>query len=179
MGLQDSQGRPDASPTAQRVTGVVDDPSTLRGWLAAWNLAHDTIGHSWLGDIDPRLRMARVGVGIFLPPAQTRKRASRIDTIRLVQYASSRAKRKWVIWAGMAACAYVFGFRVPSELLRQWGHRARFTSKGSTFTYGPLLRKGKIHPGVITRERLCGPATYAPIFGRLSLKSRTWFLLRI
>ena len=86
--------------TIQRVTGVVNDPSTLRGWLAAWKLAHDIIGHPWLGDIDPRLRMDRVGVGRLAPPAQPRKRARRSDTICIVQYALSQATRKWVIWGG-------------------------------------------------------------------------------
>ena len=107
--------------TIQRVSAVVNDPSTLRGWLAAWKLAHDTLGHIWRGDMDPRLRLARIGVGRLAPPAQMRKRARRGDALRMVQYAVSQNTRRWTLWAGMAAMAYVFGFRVPSELLKQWG----------------------------------------------------------
>ena len=145
----------------QRITAIVNDASTLRGWLAAWKSAHELVGQQWLGDADPRLRMARVGLARLTPPSRPRKRARRSTTISLIKWALRQNSRRFKLWAGVAAVAYIFGFRVPSEVLRQWRPgQASFTLKrqpdGSYgVLYGPFLRKGRPHPTTIFRKCLC------------------------
>ena len=58
--------------------------------------------------------------------------------------------------------AYTSGFRVPSELLGQWGMpgEAKFRMQSETdgnisVSYGPSRRKGKLHAGKSTRGCLC------------------------
>ena len=55
-----------------------------------------------------------------------------------------------------------FGFRVPNELLGQWGMpgAAKFRMQSKTdgnisVSYGPYRRKGKLHAGKSTRGCLC------------------------
>lgn len=156
----DADPLPAALITVQRATGIVNDPSTLRGWLAAWKAAHDMVGHRWDGDLDPRLRLARVGLARLAPPSRPRKRARRTDVVSMVRWALQKRDRAWLIWGGMAAMAYTYGFRVPSELLGQWGPAGaafRMHSEAGTVTvsYGPYRRKGKIHAGASTRGCLC------------------------
>ena len=149
--------------TLQRVAGVVNDASTLRGWLAAWKLAHDVLGDPWVGDMDPRLRLARIGTQRLAPPPRPRKCAHLQDTVQIVTWAFSTNSRRWTLWAGLAAVAYAFGFRVPSELLGQWGvgpNPARFVLLSSReVRYGPYKRKAQHHANFTTRSCLCGSAS--------------------
>eukprot|EP00973_Karenia_brevis_P042586 5895725-Karenia_brevis.AAC.1 len=43
------------------VATCVNNSSTLRGWLAAWRLAHLISGHTWKGDNDEKLKAIRLG----------------------------------------------------------------------------------------------------------------------
>jgi hypothetical protein len=57
-----------------------------------------------------------------------------------------------------AALAYIFGLRVPSELLAQ-AHSSMFKPKGrSRITYGPIRRKGKRHLSDLSRFCVCSSA---------------------
>ena len=101
--------------TIQRVCSIVNDASTLRGWLAAWKLAHDVVGVTWAGDADPRLRLVRSGTARLAPPSRPRKRARLPQVLAMVRWSLQHNCRRWTLWAAMAALSYVFGFRVPSE----------------------------------------------------------------
>ena len=89
--------------TIQRVACLVNDASTLRGWLAAWKLAHTLVGEPWAGDLDPRMRLLKMGLTRLMPPALPRKRARATEAIAMVKYALSFRQRRWNLWAGMAA----------------------------------------------------------------------------
>ena len=182
--ILDAQPIPARLITVQRVAGVINDPSTLRGWLAAWKAAHDMLGQRWAGDLDPRLRMARAGVARLAPPPRPRKRARRQDVIAMVRWALHRDDRRWLIWGGLAAMAYTYGFRVPSELLSQWGAPggAAFRMSSETdgnicVSYGPYRRKGKLHAGRSTRGCLCNaeplicPHLWCEAFAEMKINS--------
>ena len=87
--------------TIQRVSCSINDPSTLRGWLAAWKKAHDLLGIYWQGDMDPRLKMARAGTSRLAPPARQRKRARLKHTVCFVKWALEQKSRRWTLWAGL------------------------------------------------------------------------------
>eukprot|EP00973_Karenia_brevis_P071587 9946795-Karenia_brevis.AAC.1 len=76
-------------------------------------------------------------------------------TTSVVQWTFAQNNRKWDIWAGIAAMSYVFAFRIPSEVFKQWGQLhsgRRAVFKLSTradgihdVMYGPYMRKGRFH----------------------------------
>lgn len=150
--------------TIHRISVIVNDATTLRGWLAAWKLAHDCVGWPWKGDLDPRLRAARLGTMRLMPPKLEERRARMAHTVMLVKWALRRNERRWKLWGGIAAMSYVFGFRIPSEVLRQWKTQAAGGASfrivkgdgGETIVkYGPYVRKGRFHHGFSSRGCLC------------------------
>lgn len=177
------QPLPASISTIQRVICVVNDATTVRGWLAAWKLAHTLLGLDWAGDLDPRFRLIKQGMLRMSPPPLPNKRARAGDVISMVKWALSQDSRRWVLWGGMAALSYVYGFRVRSELLQQWRTiGAQFTLSSNdgnktAVSYGPYRRKGKVHNTATIRGCLCEsqkilcPHLWAKAFSELNITS--------
>ena len=102
--------------TIRRVSSVVNHPSTLRGWLAAWRHIHLLGHHTWAGDGDSFLRAVRLGLVKSMGPPILRKRMRKPRLLRVLH---TCVRSKLFLEGAAAALAYVFCLRVPSELLRQ------------------------------------------------------------
>ena len=63
--------------TIRRVSSVVGNPSTLRGWLAAWKRLHTIARLQWLGDRGPFLLAVRTGLRHCVGPPPPQKRCRR------------------------------------------------------------------------------------------------------
>lgn len=130
---------PASLDTIRRVTAVVENPSTLRGWLAAWRRLHCVARIAWAGDRDPFLIAIHAGLRRSLGPPPPRQRC-RKGLLRRVLVVATK-ERKWIVGA-FAIIAYTFGLRVPSELVRQAEH-SLFRITETRIHYGPIRRKGK------------------------------------
>ena len=130
---------PASLDTIRRVSAVVNNASTLRGWLAAWRQLHIMARCRWPGDSDPHLLAARAGLSRYRGPAPPRKRMRRH---RLLFVVKRCIDHKMFLEGAVAVLAYVFGLRVPSELLRQ-AQTNMFAIRGNKICYGPIRRKGK------------------------------------
>ena len=141
---------PAALHTIRRVTSVVNNPSTLRGWLAAWRYVHIVAGATWLGDGDLFLRAVRLGLlrHVGPPPMRMRMQAPRL--IKVLRYCINN---DLTLVGAAAALAYIFALRVPSELLRQAGVTLFTTADSRRIQYGPIRRKGQ--PRLTTLTRWC------------------------
>ena len=60
--------------TIRRASAIVNNPSTLRGWLSAWRQLHILARVLWVGDSDPHLYAARAGLTRQIGPAPARGR---------------------------------------------------------------------------------------------------------
>ena len=142
---------PVPAPTrlVRRVAALVNSPSTLRGWLAAWRDVHIQRDVPWVGDVDPLLRRMRVGTGKAAPPPPEKKRLRLPHLRKVLQSAASRGEFRL---GAAILIAYMFGLRVPSELLAQvvWGKLRRGRQD---LTIVGLKRKGK--PALSNLTRLC------------------------
>ena len=58
----------------KRITSLVNNPVTLRGWLAAWRHIHVMANRAWLGDNDVFLHAIRTGLLKHVGPSPMRKR---------------------------------------------------------------------------------------------------------
>ena len=146
------QALPASLETVRQVTSVVNNPTTLRGWLAAWRLAH-VCGHFvWPGDRDPVLMAIRTGLHKRLGPLPMRRRCRRKLLVRVVRLAAQQ--RMWQAGA-LAVIAYTFGLRVPSELMRQARAALFYDPSPGRLSYGPIHRKGARQPRTLTRRCLC------------------------
>lgn len=96
------------------------------------------MGHKWVGDVDPRLKMARTGMARIALPTRTRKRARMSVTVQVIKYELKQKLRAWDIWAKIVAMSYVFGFRVPSEVFRQWGKPLAESAPLSNYGHVPM-----------------------------------------
>jgi hypothetical protein len=132
-------GLPATLQTIRRVTSIVNDPSTLRGWLAAWRILHISARIPWAGDHDPALLAIRTGLHKQLGPAPVRRRC-RKGLLRKVLYLAAR-RHLWEVGAFMVT-AYTVGLRVPSELLKQASAGKFDISTPGQLSYGPMHRKG-------------------------------------
>ena len=137
--------------TVRRVTSVVGNPSTLRGWLAAWRRIHCLARLAWAGDRDPVLLAVRVGLRQTLGPAPPRQRCRRPLLRRLL--AKAAEQHAWELGAFMVL-AYTFGLRVPSELVKQ-AKRQLFKLSPTQVSYGPIRRKGQHTLQTLTRWCVC------------------------
>ena len=70
---------------------------------------------AWAGDGDAHLYAARIGLTRFVgaPPPRHRMRRR-----RLLQILRASIQRDLMLEGAAAALAYIFGLRIPSELLR-------------------------------------------------------------
>lgn len=150
-GLLQAQVCPADISTIRRVSAVVNHPSTLRGWLSAWRHLHILARHPWRGDGDPHLYAARAGLARHTEPPPVRRR---MRGQRLLRTLRPCVQAGHYFEAAAAALAYIYGLRVPSELLRQ-ARSDMFRCRGHRITYGPVRRKGKVAPSALTRYCCC------------------------
>jgi hypothetical protein len=106
----------------RRVALVCNNPSTLRGWLAAWRRLHMQRGHPWEGDKDAVLKAIRIGT-LKATPVGPPKRRVRRPLLRKLLQTAIRSNRFWI--GAMLNIGYIFALRMPSELFRQ-GKRSQF-----------------------------------------------------
>ena len=143
---------PASLDTIRRVSAVVNNPSTMRGWLGGWRQLHIMGRCRWEGDADPHLLAARTGLAKQRGPPPERKRMRRHRLLRILDRC---IQSHMYIEAAAAALAYIFGLRVPSELLLQ-AHASLFACKGrARITYGPIRRKGKRQLSTLSRFCAC------------------------
>ena len=64
------------------------------------------------------------------------------------------ARREWWEIGCFVILAYTFGLRVPSELVGQ-SRRDLFQFTSGSISYGPIRRKGQLHPQVLSRPCVC------------------------
>ena len=141
--------------TVRRVSSVVNNPSTLRGWLGAWRQLHVQARVPWPGDGDPFLRAVRLGLTkTFGPPPERRGKRR----CRLVQVLRGCVARHLYLEGAVCALACTYALRVPSELLRQES-LSLFQDRGDRIAYGPIRRKAKLHECTLVRFCLCASAT--------------------
>ena len=137
--------------TILRVASVVNNPNTLKSWLAAWRCWHIHLCQQWVGDKEPLLRKLREGMQKLAPPPRERGRLRLHWWVRVLKAAaSSRA----VEFGAACNLAYIFALRVPSELLQQFS-RSRIEVTGTKLTYFDVQRKGKRFPSRLVRWCVC------------------------
>jgi hypothetical protein len=137
-----------------RVATLVNNPSTQRGWLAAWRDLHVRERIPWVGDQDLYLRKIRKGTSRLAPEPPPRSRLRLHWWRRLLCYA---AQKGLIEFGTTCNLAYVFAARVPSELLRQlcWD---KLSIEDNRLTYSDVARKGKPRPCTLTRWCVCQKA---------------------
>jgi hypothetical protein len=147
----DESPLPASLDTIRRVTAVIGNPATMRGWLAAWRRLHMVARLLWAGDRDPYLIAIRAGLRRTIGPPPPRLRCRRSLLRRLLAHAAQRG-----FWheGAFAALSYYYGLRAPSELVRQ-ATAAAFRCEGRRITYGPIRRKGKDQSQMLRRWCVC------------------------
>ena len=142
---------PASLDTIRRVSSVVGNPSTLRGWLAAWRRLHLIARVPWAGDRDPFLVAVRTGLRHCVGPSPPKKRCRRALVRRLATVAVR--SQRWDVGA-LCVLAYVFALRVPSELIAQ-AAAVRFKCSDRRIVFGPIRRKGKSELQTLRRWCTC------------------------
>ena len=87
-------------------------------------------------------------------PRHALRRPLAIQTIIL---AHSKRTTFWLQIAAIIALSYVYGFRVPSELLTQ-STADKWHISPKVITYGPIRRKNRPRPVTLVRSCICGSA---------------------
>lgn len=137
--------------TVMRFIGLFNNARTLRGALAAWRQLHIRSHVLWVLEGDVYCSMLQRAVRRSMAPRAPRHALRKPLAVRLVLMAVDKGGQ-WLEVAAIVALAYVFGLRVPSELLRQ--RRAGLWSYGGTaIHYGPIGRKHR--NGQVTLMRSC------------------------
>ena len=143
---------PASVSTIRRYTAICNNAATLRGHLAAWQLVHTVMGIPWAGSRDHFIRAAQAGLTRW-QPNRPQRMAIRLDlTSRIVDHCFRSGSRKLILFGIMAALAYLFALRVPSELLRQATLQI-IGANGEQLSYGPINRKQA--EGLVTLRRQC------------------------
>ena len=150
-GLFGASPVPAPAQLIRRVAALVNAPSTMRGWLAAWRDLHIQQNLTRVGDADPLLRRIRIGAQKYAPPPPPKKRL-RVNLLRKVVV--SAARRGEFRLGGAILIAYLFGLRVPSELIAQivW---SKLRVQDLDLSIVGLRRKGKRVPSELTRLCVC------------------------
>ena len=104
-----------------------------------------------IGDSDPLLRRIRIGAQKAAPPPPPKKRLQLRLLRRMVQ---SAAREREFVLGGAILFAYLFGLRVPSELLAQvvW---SKLRIRPREISISGLKRKGKRYLSSLTRLCVC------------------------
>ena len=150
--LLGEQWLPASYVTIRRVTSIVNNPSTLRGWLAAWRHLHVMASLPWLGDGDLFLRAVRIGLVKHMGPAPMRKRMRASRLLALLQHFINH---DLMLEATAAALAYIFALRIPSELLAQAEGQRFVLKRANRIEYGPIRRKGQWKSTTLSRWCTC------------------------
>ena len=132
-----------------RVSALINNPNTLRVWLAAWRDWHIQEREFSPGDQNPFLRRVRKGTERLAPRPAPRGRL-RFPLWRTVLQLA--AKKDLIAFGALCNLAYIFAARVPSEILNQCRWCNLVIDKHS-LTYRDVIRKGK--PGLSTLRRFC------------------------
>ena len=135
----------------RRVSAVVNNPSTLRGWLSAWLQLHILSQATWAGDGDAQLYAARAGLSRQVGPIPPRGRMRRHSLCPILKLC---IERDHLLEGAAAALAYTFSLRVPSELLQQ-AQSCLFIRRARRISYGPIRRKGKSVLSTLVRFCTC------------------------
>ena len=142
---------PAERPAVLRFIGLFNNSRTLRGALAAWRQIHIRSHTPWVMEGDVFCGMLQRAVRRSMAPRAPRHALRKPLAVRLVLRAVEKGGR-WLEVAAIVALAYVFGLRVPSELLRQ--SCANLWSYDETVIhYGPIGRKHR--NGQVTLMRSC------------------------
>ena len=136
----------------RRVAAVCVCASTQRGWLSAWALAHQVAGVPWQEDLYTILRRICLDTAKCSAPRLPRHRFDRRLLRRLLRDAMSQ-QHTW--WCVIAALAYNFLLRMPSELFAQC-ERALVQPQGGRFVYGPIRRKQRVDLCTVFSFCTCG-----------------------
>ena len=124
-----------------KVSALINNPGTVRAWLAAWRDWHINSRYPWAGENDLYLRKIRRG-SATLAPAPTEIGRLRFHLWRTVLRFA--ATHKLFEFGAAVNLGYVFALRVPSELLGQCSS-GKLSETGGQLSYGPIKRKGKLH----------------------------------
>ena len=84
---------------------------------------------------------------------QPKQALRRQMAVQLVMAAQSKGGH-WLHIAAIIALSYIFGFRVPSELLRQ-STAQLWDITQEKISYGPIQRKHRLSPVTLTRDCVC------------------------
>ena len=148
---------PAARTTVLRFIGLFNNARTLRGAQAAWRQIHVRCNEVWPLEGDPFYAMLHRAVCRSMacrPP----KRALRMpQALKLILHACDKDGAQWLEVAAVIALGYVFGLRVPSELLRQ-SRAALWKLEAATVHYGPVKRKHRDRPVILARSCVCREA---------------------
>ena len=112
------------------------------------------VGAERAGQGDPFIRAAQAGIMKLQPPPRTKMAIRRELALRIVTHCLRSLSADVVLLGIMAALAYLFALRVPSELLRQFCVEI-IKFKGNVWTYGSIRRKNCALPVVLQRACIC------------------------
>ena len=148
---------PAERPTVLRFIGLFNNSRTLRGALAAGRQLRIRSHTPWVLEGDVFCGMLQRAVRQSMAPRAPLQALREPLAARLVFKAVEKGCR-WLEVAAIAALAYVFGLRVPSELLRQ--SRVDWLSYDDTaIHYGPIGRKHWNGQVTSMRSCICGRVT--------------------
>jgi hypothetical protein len=151
-----AQPLPAERKTVLRFIGLFNNASTLRGALAAWRQIHIREHEAWPLEDDPLVRFLQTATKNLMAALPTRYALRRPLALEMIMLAHSKGG-EWLQIGAIIALAYIYGLRVPSELLKQstttlWSITSRAVS------YGPILRKHRPRPVSLTRSCICEEA---------------------
>ena len=139
--------------TVLRFIALFDNVSTLRGALAAWRHLHTRCHEAWPLEGDPFYSMLHKATKRLMVSRPQRHALRRPQAISLIMFAFAKGVA-WIPFCAIVALAYVFGLRVPSELLKQSAPEL-WQLGTTTIAYGPISRKHRLHPVTLMRNCVC------------------------
>ena len=151
MAIFDLNVAPAPQEKIYQFCAVVDNDNTLRGFLAAWRFFHLVVGALWPVENDTRLKFLQKGTANLMTVQLCKKAIRKKAVCGLISY---WVKQEMWLWAAVAALAYIFLLRVPSEFFRQSG-ADKWRVTPDLIAYGPIRRKGHRQPQTITRRCCC------------------------
>ena len=139
--------------TVLRFIGLFNNASTLGGALAAWRQVHVREHEAWPLEGDPFAAVLQKSTKHLMAERPKRHALRRVLALKLILSAHAKGG-VWLEVAAVIALGYVYGLRIPSELLRQ-SKASLWVLDSRTITYGPILRKHRQRPVTIGRTCVC------------------------
>ena len=130
---------PASRTTVVRFVALFNNASTLRGALAAWRQLHIRDHQVWPLEGDPFFSMLHRATKNLMAPKVPRHAMRRALVLKCVALGHQKGGN-WRDISAAIALAYMYGLRVPSELLRQCCAKL-WTRNRDTIDYGPIRRK--------------------------------------